>query len=62
MNAHSSLLTEKQVAQMANCSPRHVVNLRLRGQLSFVKLGRLVRYRPSDVERCLDRMTIKEIA
>ena len=62
MKVNSSLNTEKQEAQRLNCSPRHLVNLRLRGQIPFVKLGRLVRYRPSDVDRALEKLTVHEIA
>jgi hypothetical protein len=62
MQAHSTLLIEKQMAERLNCSPRHLVNMRLRRQIPYVKLGRLVRYDPIAVGEALKKLTIKEIA
>lgn len=45
-----SLLDEHQVAELLNCSVITVTRLRLTGALSFVKVGRLIRFRQSDLE------------
>jgi hypothetical protein len=50
------------MAERLNCSPRHLVNMRLRRQIPYVKLGRLVRYDPIAVGEALKKLTIKEIA
>jgi predicted DNA-binding transcriptional regulator AlpA len=47
----ATFLTENQLAARHQCSVRTLRNLRnLGGGIAFVKLGRLVRYRLSDVE------------
>ncbi len=43
------LLTEGQLAEQWNTTPRHIRRLRVEGGLPFVKLGRLVRFDPGDV-------------
>lgn len=45
------LLDEKQAADILGLSPRTLQGWRLRGQgPQFVKIGRLTRYRPEDIE------------
>lgn len=43
------LMTRRQVAAALGFSERHVYSLEKRGLLPAVKIGRSVRYRPSDV-------------
>jgi excisionase family DNA binding protein len=43
------LLTEQQLADQWNTTPRHIRRLRVEGGLPFVKLGRLVRFDPDDI-------------
>lgn len=53
-NPHTSagsLLTEKEVAQRWRVSPGRLRNERVAGKgLAYIKLGRSVRYRLSDIE------------
>ena len=44
---------------MMDCSWRHVQNLTTRRLLASVRLGRLVRYRRADIEKCLEKLTVK---
>jgi excisionase family DNA binding protein len=49
------LLTKKEVATRLNISERHVQNLMKReGFPKPVRLGRLIRFRPQDVERFIN--------
>lgn len=54
------LWKEAEVASYLQISKRHVVNLRKRGLLSWVRLGRSVRYIPKDVEAALSKLTIRQ--
>lgn len=46
------LLTEAQVAELLGTSTRQVKNLRDHRRLPFVKVGHLVRFRPTDIDAC----------
>ncbi len=48
--ATPKLLTVDEVAEALQCSPRAVAAWTASGELASVKLGRLRRYRPEDVE------------
>jgi excisionase family DNA binding protein len=55
-----TLLHDKhEAAAMMNCSWRTIQNLTSRRLLAAVRIGRLVRYRRSDIEKALDRLTVK---
>jgi excisionase family DNA binding protein len=45
------LLTVEAVAEILGCRPRTVVKLRATGQLTAIKVGELLRFEPSEVER-----------
>jgi excisionase family DNA binding protein len=49
------LLSRDQVAERLSASVSTVVRLERRGELPHVKLGRLVRFRPVDVEALIER-------
>ena len=49
------LLNVKEVAKALQCSPRAVAAWTASGKLVSVKLGRLRRYRPEDVEVFIQR-------
>jgi excisionase family DNA binding protein len=49
------LLSRDQVAEFLGASISTVVRLERRGDLPHVKLGRLVRFRPGDVEALIER-------
>jgi excisionase family DNA binding protein len=54
------LLTEKEIAAILGCSWAHVKTLRLKRQIPFIKLGRLVRYNPQEVMKAIENMTTRE--
>lgn len=56
-----TLLTEKEQAALLSISWRGLQEFRKKRLVPFVRIGRLVRYRPSDVEKAIERLTIKEV-
>ena len=53
------LLTEKKTAKMLDMSPQTLRNDRFAGKgLPYVKIGRAVRYKRSDVERMIEQCTV----
>lgn len=44
------LLNPDEAAAHLQVSPRHLFNLRKRGLIKFVKVGKLVRFRPQDIQ------------
>ena len=56
------LLSIQQVADLFNCSERHVYELRRRGDLPPpIQLGpRIVRYRRTDLERYVESQAVAE--
>lgn len=55
------LLSRDQVAECLGMSVSTVVRLEQRGALPHVKLGRLVRFRPGDVEALIDRASAESM-
>lgn len=55
------LMNEKEMAQLLSISWRALQEYRKRRLIPYVKLGRRVLYRRSDVERALDRLTIRAV-
>ena len=55
------LMNEKEMAQLLSISWRALQEYRKRRLIPYVKLGRRVLYRWSDVERALDRLTIRAV-
>jgi excisionase family DNA binding protein len=41
--------SDREAAELLSCSRRHVVNLRARGELKFVKIGKRIVIRHSDL-------------
>lgn len=56
-----TLLTEKEQAALLSISWRGLQEFRKKRLVPFVRIGRLVRYRPTEVERALERLTIREV-
>jgi hypothetical protein len=56
------LLNEKQQAKELNISYRHIIALRQRRLIPFIRLGRAIRYDPSQVARAIQKLTVREIA
>ena len=55
-----TLLNEKEQAALLSISWRGLQEARKKRLIPFVRIGRRVLYRPSDVERALERLTVKE--
>jgi excisionase family DNA binding protein len=54
IHATEPLLTPDAVARVLACSPKSIYVWAARGALPSVRLGRLVRFRPSDVRRFIE--------
>jgi len=53
------LMDETQVCDYLGITLRHLRDLRYRNEIPYVKVGRLVRFRPAEVEAYLDAQTVK---
>jgi len=53
------LFTERQLCEWLNVSKRNLFCWRMAGLIPYIKIGRAVRYRTSDVERALSTLTIE---
>lgn len=53
------LVTKTELAAHLRCSVRTVSNLMRRKALPFIKIGRLVRFNPTDCLRALDASRIQ---
>jgi excisionase family DNA binding protein len=56
-----NLLTVPQAAKKLNCSPATVYRLVESKELSFVKLGRGIRFHPATLARDIEHLTHKSI-
>ena len=52
------LLNERQLCEWLNVSKRNLFCWREAGLIPYIKIGRAVRFRASDVERALSTLTI----
>ena len=52
-------LTYEQAAEYLNDKPRHLYDLVARGEIPYVKLGRLVRFLPDQLDCWLDEQTVR---
>lgn len=60
INPEKKLLTEREVAEALAVSRQTVANWRFKGRgPRYLKVGRLVRYRPGDVEEFLKKYLIE---
>ena len=55
------LLREKEQAKQLICSIRHLINLRNKRLIPYIKLGKSIRYDPNAVQRALEKLSIKEL-
>ena len=53
------LLNERQLCEWLNVSKRNLFCWREAGLIPYIKIGRAVRFRASDVERALSTQTIE---
>jgi excisionase family DNA binding protein len=51
----TSLLSIDSVAQRLNCSARTVMRLADRGEISRVRIGKLVRFRPEQIDALIEQ-------
>ena len=52
------LISDREAAKMLGCSTRHVYTLRQRGDLAYVRVGQLVRFRLADIESYITKSTV----
>ena len=57
----SRLLTETEACEYLRVRPRQLFNWRSAGLVPFIRIGRAVRFRVSDLDAALDRMTINPV-
>ena len=55
------LLRDKELAAELNISVRHVINLRQRRKIPFIRLGKSIRFDPAAVNRALQKLSVTEI-
>jgi hypothetical protein len=61
MERHTRLpVTEKEQAEILGISWHHLINLRTKRLIPFVKLGKSIRYNPAEVEKALKKLTVEE--
>ena len=56
------LLTEKQQAALLRVCERHLINLRNKRLIPYIKLGRSIRYDPEAVQRAIQKLSIRELS
>jgi excisionase family DNA binding protein len=57
----AGLLTVEQISKWLGVSKRTIANLTARRKIPFVKVGRCVRFKLRDVEKAIEKMTVKSI-
>jgi len=57
----TNLINETELARRCSCSKRHIINMRNRRLIPFLKFGKLVRYDPVAVARALEKLTVREV-
>ena len=55
------LLTENKLSEHLMICRRQLYNWRMAGLIPYLKIGKAVRFRPSDVEAALEKFTINPI-
>jgi hypothetical protein len=58
---HLRLNTEKQQAEQLQCSLRHLIDLRNKRLIPFIRLGTSIRYDPNAVQHELEKLTVREV-
>lgn len=54
------LITEKEAAQILGIKPQSLAVWRMNGEnLSFIRIGRLIRYRREDLEHWIEGQTVR---
>jgi hypothetical protein len=55
------LLTETEAGEYLRVRPRQLFNWRMSGLVPFIRIGRAIRFRVTDLDAAIDRMTINPI-
>ena len=55
------LLTENEACEYLRVRPRQLFNWRMSGLVPFIRIGRAIRFRVTDLDAAIDRMTINPI-
>jgi len=55
------LLTEQKLAEHLMICRRQLYNWRMAGLIPYLKLGKAVRFRPTDVQAALEKFTVNPI-
>ena len=55
------LLTETEACEYLRVRPRQLYNWRMSGLVPFIRIGRAVRFRVTDLDAAIDRMTVNPI-
>ena len=57
----SNFFARNEQAEQLQCSIRHLINLRNKRLIPYVRLGKSIRYDPAAVQRALEKLTVKEL-
>lgn len=58
LQSEDKLMTDRETADFLRIKPRQLFDWRMKGLIPFVKIGKALRYRKSDILAAVDRMTI----
>ena len=53
------LLTTQEAAKALQITPRHLQNLRDRGDIGFIQYGRVIRYKVHDIQAYIDEYYVR---
>ena len=57
LRSEDRLLTEGEVCEYLRIKPRQLYAWRMQGLIPYIKIGKALRFRQSEVEAALDRMS-----
>ena len=52
------LLTDLEACEYLRIRPRQLYSWRMQGLIPFIRIGRALRYRQSDLDRAIDALTV----
>jgi excisionase family DNA binding protein len=55
------LLTETEACEYLRVRPRQLFNWRMGGLVPFIRIGRAIRFRVTDLDAAIERMTVNPI-
>ena len=59
LKATRGLWTEPEAAGYCKTTPRHLRELRYTGRIPYLRVGKLIRYRPADLDAWLDAQAVR---